>query len=154
MCGERKVVQQKLRNTTPHLEFQGVANLVERVTLSKTQKVKVWDILLNKDLFIIAYESIKGNIPADNDGFSMEIIDKTIRSLKDHTFQFKPVRRIFITKKDGNRRPIGIAGPIDKIVQKAMAIILEALYADLFLESNHAFRRGFSTHTALKAITS
>lgn len=121
--------------------------------------------MLNRETFIAAYESIKGNKGAltpglDNetlDAFSIEIIDEIITSLKDHTFKFKPIRRIYIPKKNGKLRPLGIPSPKDKIVQKVMSMILEAIYdADtnpIFRSSSHGFRRGRSTHTALETIT-
>jgi len=118
--------------------------------------------MLSRDTLIAAYESIKSNKGAltpvlyenNPDAFS---IDEIITSLKDHTFKFKPIRRVYIPNKNGKLRPIGIPSPKDKIVQKAMSMILEAIYdADTnpkFRSSSHGFRRGRSTHTALETIT-
>lgn len=171
MTGEREVVQQSSPKVRRNLEM-GLERLEE---IQKKQqikddhhhepKLKVWDIMLNRETFIAAYESIKGNKGAltpglDNetlDAFSIEIIDEIITSLKDHTFKFKPIRRIYIPKKNGKLRPLGIPSPKDKIVQKVMSMILEAIYdADtnpIFRSSSHGFRRGRSTHTALETIT-
>jgi len=121
--------------------------------------------MLDKELHIMAYESIKsksgaltpGTDTETLDGFSIEKIEETIRKLKDHTFQFRPSRRIYIPKPNGKERPLGIPSPQDKVVQKVMAIILEAIYDDTnspkFLDCSHGFRRGRSTHTALKRIS-
>jgi retron-type reverse transcriptase len=91
------------------------------------------------------------------DAFSTKEIEKTVNELKDHTFQFKPIRRTFIPKKNGKLRPLGIPGPTDKVVQKVIAIILEAIYDHetdpIFKESSHGFRRGRGTHTALQQIS-
>lgn len=119
--------------------------------------------MLDKDLHIMAYESIRSKRGAMTpgtetlDGFSIGRIEETIVKLKDHTFQFRPSRRIYIPKSNGKERPLGIPCPQDKVVQKVMAIILEAIYDDTgspkFLDSSHGFRRGRSTHTALRRLT-
>jgi len=121
--------------------------------------------MLNPDMYIIAYERIKNNSGALTkgtdeetlDGFSRTKINEIIQKLKDHTYNFKPIRRVYIPKKNGKMRPLGIPGPSDKIVQTVMTIILEAIYDNekrpVFLETSHGFRRGRGTHTALKAIS-
>jgi len=121
--------------------------------------------MLDPDLFLMAYESLKGNqgalTPATNgetlDGFSMESIKVIIKAIEDHSYKFSPIRKVFIPNKNGKLRPLGIPGPKDKIVQRVMAIILEAIYDNnkdpLFKDTSHGFRRGRSTHTALKYVT-
>ena len=114
----------------------------------------------------MAYESIKSKSGAMTpgtdtetlDGFSVKRIEEIIGKLKDHTFQFRPSRRIYIPKSNATKvRPLGIPCPQDKVVLKVMAIILEAIYDDTtspkFLDCSHGFRRGKSTHTALKRIS-
>jgi retron-type reverse transcriptase len=71
------------------------------------------------------------------DGFSKADISSIIRKLKDHSFSFKSVKRIYIEKPDGRKLPIGIPSPKDKIVLKAMSMILEKVYEPIFLETNH-----------------
>jgi len=82
---------------------------------------------------------------------------KIIESIRNHTYKFKPIRRVYIPKKDGKLRPLGIPCATDKIVQTVMALILEALYDNergaVFSEHSHGFRRGRGTHTALKEIS-
>jgi retron-type reverse transcriptase len=87
------------------------------------------------------------------DGFSEANISSIIQKLKDHSFSFKPVKRIYIEKPDGRKRPIGIPSPKDKIVLKAMSMILEKVYEPIFLETNHSFRPKRGTHSALESIT-
>ena len=104
----------------------------------------------------MAYESIKSMTPGtDTETLDGKRIEEIIGKLKDHTFQFRPSRRIYIPKS--NERPLGIPCPQDKVVLKVMAIILEAIYDDTtspkFLDCSHGFRRGKSTHTALKRIS-
>lgn len=48
--------------------------------------------------------------------------------------------------------PLGVGAPREKIVQKGLQIILEAIYENLFLDCSHGFRPNRSTHSALKPI--
>lgn len=93
--------------------------------------------MLDPDLHKTAYQAVAskkgGNTPGVDlyetlDGYSNREIDGVIASLKDHTYSFRPIRRVYIPKRDGKLRPLGIPSPRDKVVQKVMMIILEALY--------------------------
>lgn len=122
---------------------------------------ELFRLLCKKELLIIAYNSIKSNTgnmtPGTDeltlDGFSENIIDEIIQNLKNETFKFRPVRRIYIPKSQpGKFRPLGIPSPRDKIVQKAMLIIMESIYEPTFSQNSHGFRPGRSCHTALRQI--
>jgi group II intron reverse transcriptase/maturase len=63
-----------------------------------------------------------------------------------------PVKRIWVDKEDGKKRPIGIPALEDKIVQKAVATILGVLYEPLFHDCSHGFREGHSQHGAIKEL--
>lgn len=96
----------------------------------------------------------KGTTSETLDGIRLEFFKKLSYELKKGNFKFTPTRRILIPKGPGKtgERPLSIAAPREKIVQKAIAVILEAIFEPLFLDTNHGFRPNRGTHTALKQL--
>lgn len=108
---------------------------------------------------VTAYELIKskpGNMTkgVDDvtlDGIDLKYLKKVQSELKGGKYKFNPARRIQIPKPGKkDTRPLTIASPREKIVQKAIQIIMERLYENKFLETSHGFRPDRGTHTAMK----
>jgi len=146
------------------------SNATSRLDGLRTRSIKFPNLPIDKNLhsliydvnlLTLAYHNIKSNpgnmtpgiTPETFDGISFERIKELSERLKNESFQFTPGRRVNIPKPSGGTRPLTVAPPMDKIVQEAMRIILEAIYEPLFQESSHGFRPNRSCHTALKSIS-
>lgn len=122
---------------------------------------RLYKLISSKELLSAAYNEIKskpGNITPGTDlttldGFSINIIDKLSKSLENETFEFTSVKRVYIPKMNGKIRPLGIPNVKDKVVQKAITILLTLIYEPSFSEKSFGFRPNRSTHSALREIS-
>jgi RNA-directed DNA polymerase len=67
-------------------------------------------------------------------------------------YRARPTRRVFIPKADGRQRPLGVASLEDKILQRAVVEVLNAIYEEDFLGFSYGFRSGRSQHDAFDAL--
>lgn len=81
-----------------------------------------------------------------------ENLYKLYERLRRGQYAATPVKRIWIDKENGKKRPIGIPALEDKIVQKAVHSILEAIYEVDFYNFSHGFRSGHSQHKAIHEV--
>lgn len=76
-----------------------------------------------------------------------------LERLKSGTYFAPPVRRVEIPKGDGGKtRPIGVPTFEDKVLQRAVAMVLEAVYEQDFCDCSYGFRPGRSAHDAIEAL--
>ncbi|MCX4791767.1 reverse transcriptase/maturase family protein [Streptomyces sp. NBC_01221] len=83
---------------------------------------------------------------------SLAKIERIIDALRHERFRFKPVKRIYIPKKNGKQRPLGLPSWSDKLVGEVIRLLLEAYYEPRFSDRSHGFRPGKGCHTALSEV--
>ena len=116
--------------------------------------------MFNRELYLTAYGNIYSNqgamTPGANeetaDGMSEEKIEQIIGLMRNERYRFSPARRIYIPKKNGRLRPLGLPSWSDKLVGEVVRLLLEAIYEPQFSRWSHGFRRNRGCHTALRDI--
>ncbi|MDC3417553.1 group II intron reverse transcriptase/maturase [Aquibacillus salsiterrae] len=138
--------------------------LIRIAELAKTnEKMKFTSLahLLNEEALKQCHYELMGNKATGIDGVTKaeygenldENIKKLVNRLKKKSYRPLPVRRTYIDKPGSNKkRPLGIPAYEDKIVQRGIAKILNAIYENDFLDSSFGFRPNRNCHDALKVL--
>ena len=116
--------------------------------------------MFNKDLYLLAYGNIYSNQGAMTPGASAETADgmsegkigQITELMRCERYRFAPARRVFIPKKNGKLRPLGLPSWSDKLAGEVVRLLLEAYYEPGFSGRSHGFRKGRGCHTALREI--
>src|SRR5216684_2133410 len=112
------------------------------------------------DLLERSYLSLERDSAPGIDGVTWqsygENLEEKLEDLHDEvhrgSYRARPARRTYIPKADGSKRPLSILCLEDKIVQQAVATVLEAIYEEDFLGFSYGFRPGRGHHYALDAL--
>lgn len=144
---------------------QGVSTGLDRVRqVARTDGKQKFTALLHHvtvDRLRDAYRALRPGAAPGVDGvtwrdYGVELEDN-LKDLHDRVhrgaYRALPARRVFIPKPDGRQRPLGIAALEDKILQRAVVEVLNAVYEQDFLGFSYGFRPGRSPHDALDALS-
>lgn len=123
----------------------------------------LWNLVTSPAWLMEAYCHISVNKGAETPGIDGKTIaaweknlvgnmDKLIDELIDGSYRPMPCRRVYIPKRNGKMRPLGIPALRDRIVQEAIRMAIEPIYEADFLEYSFGFRPGRSTHDAFAAV--
>ncbi len=143
---------------------ESVSQALERIRQAARQRKKEQFTTLfhhiSIELLRLSFFAIKKDAAAGVDGLAWQDYEADLeRNLEDlhervqrGAYRALPSRRVYIPKPDGRQRPIAIAALEDKIVQRATAAVLSAIFEEDFLGFSYGFRPKRSQHDALDAL--
>jgi RNA-directed DNA polymerase len=143
---------------------ESVSQALERVRLAarRGKKEKFTSLLhhINPEMLRAAFYAMKRDAAPGVDGVTWNAyeqgLDLRIETLhakvQSGAYRAQPSRRSYIPKEDGTKRPLAVAALEDKIVQRAVAAVLNAIYEEDFLGFSYGFRPGRGQHDALDAL--
>jgi RNA-directed DNA polymerase len=154
---EGKTTGTPIPETSVSTKLQRIAGLAreapERAFLSLAHHI---DVEFLREAFRRTRKDGAPGVDGQNGRDYEERLEENLASLLDRfksgTYKAPPVRRVWIPKGDGSQRPLGLPTFEDKVLQRAVAMVLEAVYEQDFLDCSHGYRQGRSAHTALAAL--
>jgi group II intron reverse transcriptase/maturase len=117
------------------------------------------EVILSKDNLNRAYKKVVANKGASGiDGVTVEELgnhikenrESIVNSLRNKTYIPNPVRRVYIPKENGKKRPLGIPTALDRTIQQAVAQPISEIYERVFSEFSYGFRPNRSCHDAIR----
>ena len=133
----------KLAKQAPDMVFTSLAHYIDLDLLHEAFR------LTRKD----GAPGIDGQTATEYAAKLQENLQSLLNRFKSGTYQAPPVRRVHIPKGDGkSTRPIGIPTFEDKVLQRSVTMVLEAVYEQDFLDCSYGFRPSRSAHQALETL--
>jgi RNA-directed DNA polymerase len=119
--------------------------------------------ILEPENLAAAWQRVKANKGApgidgmtieDFPAFAREHWPRIATAIREGNYRPAPVRRVWIPKPDGSKRPLGIPTVLDRVIQQAVAQVLGPLFEAGFSEHSHGYRPGRSAHQAVAEMES
>jgi RNA-directed DNA polymerase len=154
--GEPRMRRTPSRESMP----QGLDRVRQAARQRKKERFTALLHHITVDLLRNAFHALKRRAAPGVDGVTWQDYEAQLEDNLHHlhqrvhrgAYRALPVRRRYIPKPDGNQRPLGIAALEDKIVQRAVVEVLNAIYEQDFLGFSYGFRPQRSQHDALDAL--
>lgn len=139
---------------------ESVIQVMQTLGEKRSKITRVYRQMYNKNLYISAYSKLyrnkgaltSGATPETVDGMSLDRIEAIVEKMRREAYRWSPVKRRYITRKDGRKRPLGLPTWGDKLVEDVLRQMLEAYYEPQFSDNSHGFRPNRGCHTALQQI--
>ena len=134
------------------LRYENVVSNAEQLKLDN-----LYDLLCNPCFLLIAYDNVKKDAAAGLDyvgggNVTLSGLRTLSKELSSEQYKCIPVRRLYIDKPEGGKRPLGVPSTCDKIAQKAVQMLIQPAFECNFSDHSHGFRPDRSCHTALNSI--
>ena len=137
-----------------------VLEALRKLGENKKPLERVYRQLFNESLYLASYAKLyrndgattKGTQDETIDGMNLNRIRAIVNDIRSERFKFSPARRVWVNKKNGKMRPLGIPNFRDKLVQEVIRGLLDAYYEPQFSDNSHGFRPNRGCHTALAQI--
>jgi RNA-directed DNA polymerase len=154
--GEPHTCRTQCRESVP----QGLDRVRHAAKARKKERFTALLHHVNVDLLKEAYFWLKRDAAPGVDGLTWKEYEQDLEAnvvdlhacVHRGAYRALPSRRQYIAKADGRQRPLGIAALEDKIVQRALVEVLNAIYEEDFLGFSYGFRPGRSQHDCLDAL--
>lgn len=137
----------------------GARSIVTLETVEEDGAYSLLEEILHRDNLNAAYLRVKRNGGAPGiDGMTVEEMlpylkehkEELLASIRGGWYKPKPVRRVEIPKADGGKRKLGVPTVIDRMIQQAIAQVLEPIFDFTFSENSYGFRPGRNAHQAIR----
>lgn len=145
------------------MSSQTLSTTLHQIAAQAADKARVFTTLahrIDEELLLEAYRLTRKDGAPGIDGQTGKQYAETLESnlkelherLRTRRYRATPARRVRIRKEDGSERPIAVSAFEDKIVQRAVVLLLTAIYEQDFYEFSYGFRPGVGAHDALRAL--
>lgn len=153
--------QNALRTQSRQGALSALARVREAAKRNKKAKMTALMHHITLEALRAAYDGLRKQAAAGVDGVTWsqygENLEERLRDLharlRRGAYRARPSRRVYIPKADGKERPLGVASLEDKLVQRAVVRVLNAVYEVDFLGFSYGFRPGRDQHRALDALS-
>jgi RNA-directed DNA polymerase len=154
--------EQNTLRTQGRVSVQSALGRIRQATQKegKQQFTALYHHVYNVDMLRESYYALKRKAAAGVDGETWqhygEKLEENLKGLSDRlkrgAYRAQPSKRSHVSKPDGRKRPIGMSALEDKIAQRAVVMVLNAIYEHDFIGFSYGFRPGRNPHNALDAL--